>query len=269
MRGDSLRLEEAFLNVLLNAAEACQDASGLIRIRASLASSLPDASEPRSNGDFVRIDIEDNGHGIPPENLPRIFEPFFTTKTEGKHTGLGLTAAFGIIRDHGGAIVVDSRSGRGTVVSVFLPLGNEPSSLVPATIEGRPPRRILVVDDQEFVGEMLRDVLEANGFAAIYESSSKRALQNWRLSKNKADLILVDLKMPEMDGRQFIREIRKLGGSVPIVALSGYSEAHQDDAELMNMTNWYIKKPFTNDELIETVENLLSARPDMADGDDS
>ncbi len=261
-RGDVSQLEQALLNVSLNAIDALPTSGGTIDI--TLSRQMVDQMEPGGLplGPYVQVTITDSGHGITPEDIERVCEPFFTTRSSARNTGLGLSTTHGIIRDHGGALSIRSEPGRGTAVTILLPLDKSPETLVPARLEGRlraPPRRasILIIDDQEFVNELLRDVIEDMGHEAHCFTSATEALAAVLDGTVRPDLAIVDLMMPGMDGRTFIREARSGGLKSPILVTSGYSPAEEGDRDLRGETCGFLRKPFRPAELRQMVESAL------------
>ena len=267
VRGDSSQLEQALFNVLLNAAEALEPESGTIRVHASLEEITSANDLELMPAQYVRIDVTDDGCGIPAESRARVFHPYFTTKAVPTHSGLGLSTAHGIVREHGGAIILRSELNQGTSVSVLLPSTLEPSRLVPAPLDSNPapvPRAktILIVDDLPHVAELFRDILENQGYTATCETSAIAALQKVTSEEIKPDLAIVDLMMPDLPGRELVRALRRSDGKLPILITSGYSGAEVGDHELKAMTSGFLRKPFSQDELLGLVGRALRSEPD-------
>lgn len=259
-RGDGAQLEQAFLSILQNAVESLPPDGGTVAV--SIDSARIESMHNLTGGDYARVIIRDSGLGIPVENIPRVFQPFFSTKQQGKHPGLGLSTSYGTVKDHGGAISVDSTPGLGTTVSVFLPLERHPSLLVPARVpraggESLETPLILIIDDQEFVGELMKDILETAGYVARYETSGRSALEKLLAGQLKPALVIVDLLMPDIDGRKVIRRITQRDSPPPVVATSGYATPELGDSQLSQMTRGFLRKPFRNEELLELVARIL------------
>jgi two-component system, cell cycle sensor histidine kinase and response regulator CckA len=262
-RGDVAQLEQAILNIALNAIDSLPAKGGTISIDLELVEIARMEQGGLPLGVYVRIVVSDNGHGIAEEDLERVFQPFFTRRQSSQHTGLGLSTAYGIIRDHGGSLSVRSKAGSGTKVSILLPLDAGPEQLVPARLEE--PREdvtssstIVIIDDQEFVNELFRDVLEGCGYEVRSFTAAAKALAAIRGRTVIPDLVIVDLMMPQMDGRTFIREARSSGMRSPILVTSGFSTAEEGDQVLRGETCGFLRKPFRPAELRNMVGNALS-----------
>jgi len=240
---------------------------GLLAIRISAlevdARRLAQHSEARA-GQFVCLSVIDTGCGIPPENLRRIFEPFFTTKEVGKGTGLGLATVYGIIKQHQGWIEVESEPGKGTTFRVFLPRGLEAAE---AGIERRaePPARggtetILVVEDEAPVRELVCNLLAGYGYQILQAESGAKALQVWRESKDRINLLLTDLVMPnQMNGRELAERLWTERPRLKVIFTSGYSaDVVGEDFVLRPGIN-YLQKPYHPHKLALAVRDYLDA----------
>lgn len=195
---DPHQIQQVLLNVLINAEQAVKSGRGPRRITVRTA----------SVAGWVRVTVQDNGPGIPPEHLRRVFDPFFTTKPVGEGTGLGLTISFGIVEEHHGRISVDSRPGEGATVTIDLPIAPEGARIdTPATPvpSGAPRSRILVVDDEQAIRDLLVGLLSMEGHQVEAVRTGMEALQ--RLAEHPYDAIITDIRMPEMDGIEFYNRI--------------------------------------------------------------
>lgn len=271
-RGDVSQLEQALLSITLNAIDALPAGGGKIDIAVSQVEvSVLEAGE-LPLGRYVQVSVIDNGHGIAGEDLARVCEPFFTTRSSSRHTGLGLSTTHGILRDHGGSLTIRSEEGGGTDVTIRLPLDKSPDALVPARLEGHVVRTagqasLLVIDDQEYVNELFRDILEDVGYEVNCFTSATDALAALRAGSVRPDLVIVDLMMPEMDGRSFIRGARDGGLQAPILVSSGFSPAEEGDQGLRDETYGFLRKPFRPSELRQLVESALLATSDLSTED--
>ena len=255
---DADQLQQVFFNIIINAEQAMLQARGRGRLTVRSARA----------GDRIRLTFADDGPGVPPENLRRIFDPFFTTKEAGAGTGLGLTIAYGIIEDHGGRISVDSALGRGATFTVDIPIvggtvrrPEEDYGEGPATAVGG--RRILVVDDEENIQSLLRGVLSQDGHSVDSAGNGLEALE--RLSTARYDLVITDIKMPEMSGQEFYRRVREKDRELArrMVFITGDTINTATRQFLQRVHNPCVAKPFKLREVREVVERQLSPEPDL------
>jgi two-component system cell cycle sensor histidine kinase/response regulator CckA len=225
------------------------------------------AQPPAKVGDFVRLVVRDTGEGMPPEVLQRLFEPYFTTKEVGKGVGLGLSIAYSVITEHGGWMEVESQLGHGTAFHVFLPrsasaegrTGRRQSLTVDQkTVEGR--ERILVVDDEELVRMVIRAVLAYRGYQVFEAVNGEDAIEKVFAADPPFDLILMDLHMPSMNGRDALLEIRRRAPGTRAILLSGGVGEKDRDTVLELKGVEFLHKPFENHELACLVRQTLDAK---------
>jgi signal transduction histidine kinase/CheY-like chemotaxis protein len=254
---DEAKMQQAFVKVLENAVQAVGD-RGRITVQ-SRNFELSEASQDRdarlAPGTYVCVEISDNGCGIAAEVLPRIFEPFFTTKKEGNHRGLGLAWVYGIVTNHGGGVAVSSQVGTGTSVRVYLPADNKivrDSDLNADELNGS--ETILMVDDEDLLLTMGETVLSAYGYRVLTANSGQKALEIFTKGEPAIDLVITDLVMPAMSGRELVEHIRRLAPQTRILCTSGFVPplSHSDDA-------FYLQKPFTSQSLLAKVKRALTA----------
>jgi PAS domain S-box-containing protein len=236
IRGDATQLHQVIMNLCTNAWQALPSRGG--RIDVHLAPSVVTAELQRQNpelpaGSVVRLCVEDNGCGIAAEVLPRIFDPFFTTKEAGRGTGLGLAVVDGIVRDHGGAILVRSTPGSGTSFELYFPVpAGVPKPGAAATLAaGDIPRgrqqRILFVDDDEAPRRAIGGMLDYLGYQVTPLGDPTEALRKISAKPTDFDLLLVDYAMPGLTGLDLARQVRQMRPTVPILIISGHLEADQ------------------------------------------
>jgi CheY-like chemotaxis protein len=203
-------------------------------------------------GDYVRLTVSDTGIGMDMAIQAQIFEPFFTTKPEGKGTGLGLSTVFGIVRQSGGAITVDSEPGRGTTFAVYLPLGAEvpgpESALTHGAVPGPGSGSVLVVEDDDSIRSLVRGVLEQAGYTVRVAAAAEEALAG-----AGADLLITDMLMPGLNGRELAERILARAPGTRVLYISGYTG---DEVPLAAGAR-FLAKPFTPNELLEQVRALL------------
>jgi len=209
-----------------------------------------------SPGKYILLSVSDTGAGISPENLERIFDPFFTTKTQGKGTGLGLSMVFGIVKNHGGCVDVRSEAGAGTLFQVYLPESPEHASKESAEIGQALPRgsgRILLVDDQESVRDVAKDMLEALGYEVVTASDGLEGVSRYRDIWREIDLVVLDMVMPNMSGGDCFRRMKEINPKARVILSSGYSM----DGAIQDVMNEgilaFIQKPYRLEELSRVV----------------
>jgi PAS domain S-box-containing protein len=226
---EPVQLHQVVLNICTNAAHAMRDHGGLLEICMKRLDIDQDSAGQYRNlnpGEYYLMTISDTGCGMTPEVVSRVFEPFFTTKEPGEGTGLGLSVAHGIIRDHGGTIGVYSEPGRGTTFKVYLPAAQ--GQFIPRQAEeagdllmGR--ERILLVDDERTLVDLTRQMLERLGYQVEAFDSSPAALAAYLAAPDRFDLIITDQTMPRLTGAELAVEALKVRPDLPIIILTGYS----------------------------------------------
>ncbi len=258
---DRVQIHQVIVNLCLNAAQAMEPNGGVIRVKEDVGT-VKHGETDLASGKYVVLRVEDSGHGIPPEILPRIFEPFFTTKTPGKGTGLGLAVVHGIVTSHGGMIRVDSKPEEGTTVSVFLPLAEDDQVSEPTTPdEAQPalstPKKILLVDDQQEALQVTHDLLIDHGYEVRMHSDPHEALREFRASPHEFDAVITDLTMPGMSGLEIAKHVTGISPHCPVVLITGY-QLH-DDREMLEQSGVreILQKPFRSAHLAETVKRAL------------
>ena len=256
---DHAQFEQVLLNLFINAAHAMPD-GGLLAVRGENATITAEETEPHGAqpGRFVRLVVADTGTGIEPTILPRIFEPFFTTKDPGQGTGLGLASVYGIVKNHGGIVTVESEVGRGTAFTILLPATNQPSVERAATQAAVRPGRgtILVVDDEELVRKICARLLVALGYEVLTAFRGQAAVDVVRQHHEKISLVILDLTMPEMTGAATFDAIREIAPTLKVLLASGFSVDGQAQALLDRGCNGFIQKPFDLAALSEKLQAL-------------
>ncbi|MDK9701489.1 MAG: ATP-binding protein, partial [bacterium] len=269
--GDINQLHQVLLNMCFNARDALMDVADdpdrklAIVISASeiqITERLIEA-ELRS-GYFVCITVSDTGKGISPDVVKHIFEPFFTTKEVGSGTGLGLSTAFGIIRQHDGWITVYSEPGIGTTFRIYLPTSRDElqhlsSGLTDETVLPRGNELILLVDDEPMIRRIGQTMLEKLGYRVAVAGNGKEALELHQRMPQEYGLILLDLSMPIMSGREFLEQCKSLPHRPKIIVSSGIS-TNTLGADLLSMVDGFVTKPYRLVDLAKTVRNVLDVR---------
>ncbi|HEX2167715.1 MAG TPA: ATP-binding protein [Longimicrobiales bacterium] len=256
---DRGQLEQVITNLVINASDA-MEGSGRIRIAVEylrIEEPLQGAGGEIEAGEYVLLTVSDTGPGIPPNIQERIFEPFFTTKSHGKGTGLGLSTVWAIVRQGGGHIHLYSAAGQGTVFRIYLPaasgavLGESHAEVSPEQ-PGVTPGTVLVVEDEDSVRRLTTRILELRGWTVISAADGAEALQIMIARSGEVDLIVTDLMMRGMGGRELVAELRNRGIHLPTLFVSGYAES-----ELDLEGGDFLEKPFTPAALIRRVAEVV------------
>ena len=258
-RFDEAKVQQALTKVLENAVEAIGGGTGQIFAQTrnvELAEPTQDRNVHLAAGAYVCIEIGDSGPGIEADILPRIFEPFFTTK-DASHRGLGLALVYGIVTNHGGGVAVSSQPGAGTSVRVYLQAEKQfipESSSTDENLHGA--ETILVVDDESLMLTMAETILSEYGYCVLTANGGQKALAILSRDDVQVNLIITDLVMPTMGGREFIERARQLVPGTRIMSTSGYVMP----ADKQTGTP-YLQKPFTSYELLAKVKQVLMQTP--------
>lgn len=263
---DMTQIRQLILNLVINASEAIGDQEGTIRLHTSVCTltqsdlSACQAAEDALPGSFVTLEVKDNGPGISPNDLSHIFEPFFTTKFTGR--GLGLSAALGIARGHKGALKVESTPGQGASFRFFFPVSSIPLATAepdhPETIEATAPSRILVVDDEPSIRNLAERILTHHHHEVVTAADGQEALDCFRASDRKFDLVLLDLTMPRMNGHDTLHYLRAVDSKIPVLIMSGYSEAELEHQFKIIHPTGFIQKPFNATFLLSEINRHLN-----------
>ncbi|MGH7954018.1 MAG: ATP-binding protein, partial [Limisphaerales bacterium] len=255
-RFDEAKVQQALTKILENAVEAVGDTgNGRITVQTrnvDLSEPTQDLNVRLAAGTYVCMEISDNGAGIAPEVLPRIFEPFFTTKGTG-HRGLGLALVYGIVTNHGGGVAVASHTGAGTSTRLYLPA--EKNLVREAGVGGQDLRgteTVLVVDDENMLLTMAETILMEFGYKVLTMNNGQKALAILSRDDTKVDLVLTDMVMPGMGGRELVERIRQLSPTTKVLCMSGYIMPADKQASTP-----YLQKPFTSKSLLLKVKQTL------------
>jgi PAS domain S-box-containing protein len=268
VEGDANQLHQVLLNLAINARDAMPE-GGLLSLRARNVM-VDDAravrNPPLKAGPCVAFSVTDTGGGIPDAVLEHMFEPFYTTKPLGKGTGLGLSTVYGIVRSHGGAVEVSTKLGQGTEFTVLLPALDRPVERadtrppMPVTFSGAG-KRVLVVDDEESIRLITVHTLQQHGFTIETAADGVEALALFRENPGRFAIVITDLMMPRLGGRELVREIRRIAPRLPIIASSGLSEEGADAAPGQSLAALGIptllRKPYTEIELLSALRREL------------
>lgn len=262
--GDPTQLQDVLLNLAFNAYDAMPGGGALVfetaDVRLGPSEDGPLASLPA--GDYVVVTVKDTGCGMSDEVKDRVFEPFFSTKQHVTGTGMSLPAVYGTVVHHGGAITVDSEVGRGTALTVYLPLAASKEEGLSGRVAPASPSRplcVLAVDDEEMVRELLSDILVGAGHRVITASDGREALEVFREHWPVIDLVILDMVMPHLDGRQTFQAMQATHPQVRVLLASGYSVEKMELEMREDGVLGFVQKPFEENTLLNKVREVLDA----------
>ncbi|WP_254919207.1 ATP-binding protein [Oceanicola sp. 22II-s10i] len=269
IRGDKRQLEQVIMNLVVNARDAMPDGGDIRIVTESLRLSEPmkrDRAEVAA-GEYVSVKVIDTGRGITPDKLAKVFEPFFTTKRVGEGTGLGLSTAYGIVKQSGGFIFADSEADQGTCFTLLFPVYEARSRPTGCSqkAEGPGARRpgrfaegvVLLVEDEAPVRAFASQALRLRGYTVLEADSAESALETLNDRDLKVDIFVTDVVMPGLDGPSWVRKALESRPEVRVVFVSGYAEESFGDAQAHIPNSVFLPKPFSLTQLTETVQRQL------------
>jgi CheY-like chemotaxis protein len=210
-------------------------------------------------GKYVKITVQDTGVGMDERTRLRIFEPFFTTKEMGRGTGLGLASVYGIIKGHNGIITVESELGNGSTFSIYLPATDKLVIKENKTSEelylGK--ETILLVDDEEVITDVSREILETLGYSVLIAGSGKEAIEIYEKKKDQIDLVILDMIMPQMSGGETFDILKAMNSDIKVILSSGYSLKGQAAKIIERGCQAFLQKPFSIKDLSKKVRSVL------------
>lgn len=261
---DAVQIEQILMNLTVNARDAMPN-GGKIFIEIGATKIAPGQNKDTDNmvpGDYVFLKVSDTGSGIPKDVQGKIFEPFFTTKPAGKGTGLGLATVFGIVTQHKGHIKLQSSTGKGTAFLILLPKTDKASTSIAA--ESKEPvslakgsETLLVVDDDQTICNLISDTLEGLGYKVLTATSGDEALHLLSYHEKEVELIITDVIMPEMNGRELALRATRLKPGIKIIYMSGYTGNIIARHGLLENGMNFINKPLMPDKLAHKVREVL------------
>lgn len=266
IEGDVTQIRQVAMNLITNASEALGDGPGLITLRTGTLYATAEFLQSAcvegelEEGEYVCLEVSDTGCGMSPETIQRIFEPFFTTKFTGR--GLGLAAVRGIVKAHGGGIIITSAPGAGTSFTVLFPSTGLPSDPVETeereveTVRGQ--GTVLVIDDEPIVRDVAERILSRAGFKVLTARDGLEGVQIYDIHRDKIDLVLLDLTMPHMDGLETFEELMKRDERVRVILSSGYKSAGETGLGPAVSPHGFIQKPYRGRDLVKLCCEVLA-----------
>jgi two-component system, cell cycle sensor histidine kinase and response regulator CckA len=270
VKADPGQIEQVIMNLALNARDAMPHGGKLTLETANVELDGTYSKEhvPIEPGSYVMFVVSDNGVGMPPEVQARIFEPFFTTKEVGKGTGLGLSTVYGIIKQSGGFIWVYSEPGQGTSFKIYFPRVEEPAQALtankPADGIQRGTETILLVEDDNQLRQLSASVLELYGYKVLIANGPAEGLAICRANHREIRLLITDVVMPGMNGRQLAEQIQKISPETRVLYISGYTNNAIVHYGVLDEGLSFLQKPFTLTALVNKVRSVLDAEPDAS-----
>jgi CheY-like chemotaxis protein len=277
INADQGQIEQVLLNFYVNAADAMPGGGDLILKTMNVThEDMSDRPYKPKPGNYVLLTVRDTGIGMDIDTMKRIFDPFFTTKGMGRGTGLGLASVYGIIKAHGGYIDVESKKGharpprlspaerddggQGTTFSIYLPASSEKEvikekQLPEKILKGK--EAILLVDDEDMVLDVCEEMLKKIGYTVLLATSGKGAVEVYSKNRDKIDMILLDMVMPDMGGGDTYDRMKEINADIKVLLSSGYSIDGQATEILERGCNGFIQKPFNMKELSRSVREIL------------
>jgi two-component system, cell cycle sensor histidine kinase and response regulator CckA len=269
-RADAGQLEQVIMNLVVNAKDAMPDGG---KITIQTANTTLDDSYQREHsfivpGPYVMLSVSDTGLGMNKEIQSRVFEPFFTTKEKGKGTGLGLSTVYGIVKQIGGYVLLQSEVGRGTTFRIYMPQVNDSEETLTAAKAANESSRgsetILLVEDEESVRQLVRETLQARGYVVIEAQNGEEGLQIAEAHSGPLDVVITDVVMPGIGGRELAKRLTEARPETRVLFLSGYAEDAIVHEGVLESGAAFLQKPFTLQTLSRKVREVLQSQPNQA-----
>ncbi len=268
VKGDAVQVGQVAMNLIANAVDAIEEGEGVVEVQTGLSQVTDDMirkgwfSENHEPGAYVYLRVVDSGVGMAPSQIERIFDPFYSESAQSSKKGLGLSSIAGIIRQHKGFVQIASEKGSGSTFTAYFPIISyqdveKAAPAAPTSLPSRIKGRVLLADDDSRIRSLIASILESDGYAVVSVEDGREANRQVGISGASFDLFVLDCTMPKMSGTDVYRTIRASGLQAPVILISGYRQeqvindiSHDEDA-------YFIKKPFSVDELIETANLSL------------
>ena len=260
VEADQGQIEQVLLNLYINAADAMPGGGNLIlKTMNTTHDNMKGKAYNPEPGNYLLLTVTDTGMGIGKKTQERIFDPFFTTKEMGRGTGLGLASAYGIIKGHGGYIDVESKKGKETTFSIYLPASEKKVRKAVKTAEQfiKGTGTVLLVDDEEVILEVGEGLLETIGYRVLIARDGKEAVEVYRKNKDDIDIVLLDMVMPNMGGSEAYDRMKEINSKVKVLLSSGYSINGQATEILERGCDGFIQKPFSVKKLSRKIREIL------------
>ncbi len=265
VNADPSQLDQVLMNLAVNARDAMPEGG---RLTIETVNVFLDEEFTRTHlgakpGEYVLLNISDTGYGMDKETLQHIFEPFFTTKEAGKGTGLGLAMVYGIVKQHGGYITCYSEPGKGTTFRIYLPVVEmeiDQDVAITGTMPAFGTETILLVDDEEFIRDLGKQILKRSGYTVLTATDGKEALELYKREKEKISLVILDLIMPEMGGKQCLEELLRIDPKARVSFIaSGFGASGQTKEAIETGAKGFVSKPYKMKGVLQAVREALDS----------
>ncbi len=261
VEADQDQIEQVILNIYMNAIQA-MSAGGTLTVRTENIAINEERYTPYrvKAGDYIKVTVADTGVGMDEKTQRRIFDPFFTTREMGRGKGLGLASVYGIIKNHGGFINVDSQPDRGTCFEIYLPASRRPAPLKQQAVEefSRGSETVLLVDDEEMIIDVGRRMLEKLGYIALTASNGREAIEIYKRRSQDISLVILDMVMPQISGGETFDRLKEINPAINVILCSGYSIDGQASEILQRGCKAFIQKPFNLKTLSQHIRAVLN-----------
>ncbi len=262
---DSTQIQQVIINLCKNAADAVAPQGGILEVSLSDVHLNENPAMPEIKaGEYLELTFRDTGRGIPPEDLDRIFDPFFTTKPVDKGSGLGLSVVYGILKKHGGAITAESREGKGSRFTAYLPLSDQRPGAHGSGMEdgdeGAAREKILFVDDEQIIVATVGRAMERLGYDVTALENPQEALDLFRKDPEAFDLVITDMTMPGMNGLALGKRIKGLRPGIPVIICTGFSDLIDEEEISEKGFSGLLMKPANTGELKAVIGRALQER---------
>ena len=264
------QIQQVFLNLMVNASHAMPDGGTIyIQTKRMHINNLDSEAFSVTPGDYIRISVTDTGCGIDDAILPKIFNPFFTTKSREKGTGLGLYTAYMIIKNHGGHITAYSKPKNGATFNIYLPISQKVAALQESGDIGKKENEedvsggsetILLVEDEADIADIEKEMLESLGYTVLRATSGNETVSDFKTHAEKIDLVILDLMLPDMKGKEIFDAIRSISPDIKILLASGFARNGKASELLAAGCNGFIQKPFNLKQLSSAIRAILGGK---------
>jgi signal transduction histidine kinase len=267
VKADPTQIEQVLMNLAVNARDAMETRGGKLTIRTRNVvhdDGYAKAHPPTVPGHYVMLEVEDTGQGMDAQTKARIFEPFFTTKELGKGTGLGLSTVYGVVKQSGGYIWVESELGKGTKFQILLPLSGEKAQAARPEKKGTAMRgfgTVLLAEDEDAVRDLAAEFLKASGYTVLIAKDGLDALEIAEQRRGAIHVLVTDVVMPRMRGNELARKLKRCHPELKIVYMSGYLE-HNSHPDGYEPESAFLQKPFTRESLLQKISDAIHSSPE-------